>query len=77
MPYQDTNQETIDRLISEGWEWGQPISHHQFEEAAKGNGILCSPQQKKFPINGLAMLPGKKFWAWQQGAASKCPSWLL
>lgn len=35
--YQDINAETIDRWVKEGWQWGTPISHEEFEEARKGN----------------------------------------
>ena len=36
MNYQDINAATIDRWIEEGWEWGVPISHEEYEDAKNG-----------------------------------------
>ena len=44
MEYQDKNAETIDRWIEEGWEWGIPISHEEYEKAQEGDwGVLLTP----------------------------------
>ena len=31
IPYQDINSKTVDRWVDEGWEWGRPISHEEYE----------------------------------------------
>ena len=36
MDYTDINAETIDRWIDEGWEWGIPVTHEEYEDALKG-----------------------------------------
>ena len=33
MDYTDINAETIDRWIDEGWEWGVPVTHEEYEDA--------------------------------------------
>ena len=33
MNYQDINAKTIDRWIEDGWVWGTPISHEEYEHA--------------------------------------------
>ncbi len=38
MDYAQINAKTIDRWGEEGWEWGQPISHEEYEAAASGGG---------------------------------------
>lgn len=73
MPYQDTNQETIDRWISEGWEWGQPISHHQFEEAAKGNWDIVLTPTKKVPHEWIGDVAGEKVLGLAAGGGQQMP----
>ena len=34
--YQDVNAQTIDRWVSEGWEWGMPVDHETFVRAERG-----------------------------------------
>lgn len=42
--YQDINAETIDRWISEGWEWGKPIDHETYRAATEGDWqIVLTP----------------------------------
>lgn len=36
MNYTDINAATIDKWVSEGWQWGQPISHDEYEAAKNG-----------------------------------------
>ena len=36
MNYTDINSKTIDQWIEEGWEWGIPISHEDYEKALAG-----------------------------------------
>ena len=35
IPYQEINSKTIDRWVEEGWEWGKPVSHEEYEKAKK------------------------------------------
>lgn len=43
--YADINAKTIDQWVTDGWEWGMPISHEVFENAKGGRwGVLLTPQ---------------------------------
>lgn len=42
--YTDYNAEIVDQWVREGWEWGQEISHEQYEQACMGNWeVLLTP----------------------------------
>lgn len=28
--YQEINKDTIDKWVEEGWEWGKPVSHEEY-----------------------------------------------
>ena len=44
MDYVEHNSTVIDRWVEEGWEWGQPISHDEYERARSGDwSILLTP----------------------------------
>lgn len=43
--YTEINARTIDQWVSEGWEWGVPISQETFQEALQGRwDVLLTPQ---------------------------------
>ena len=43
--YADINARAMDKWVSEGWEWGVPISSHEYAEAKAGRwGVLLTPQ---------------------------------
>ncbi len=60
--YVKKNAKTIDKWVSEGWEWGIPISHEQYVEAQKGNWevvltpIKTVPKSWFPPLKGLSVL---------------------
>lgn len=42
--YQDINAETVDRWVTNGWEWGVPVSHEGCERVRKGEwDVFLSP----------------------------------
>lgn len=44
MNYQDINAAAINRWVEEGWEWGTPISHPEYENALAGKwNVLLTP----------------------------------
>ncbi|RSX56539.1 class I SAM-dependent methyltransferase [Bifidobacterium samirii] len=44
MDYVEHNATVIDRWVDEGWEWGRPISHDEYERARSGEwSILLTP----------------------------------
>ncbi len=49
--YRDFNAKTIDSWNSEGWEWGQAISHEVFSAAQKGDWSIVLTPQTSVPMN--------------------------
>ena len=44
MAYTDINAETIDQWISQGWQWGIPVTHQDFVKAQNGDwDVLLTP----------------------------------
>ena len=42
--YTAINARTIDRWVEEGWEWGVPVTHEEYENAKAGTWkILLTP----------------------------------
>ena len=60
IPYQDINSKTVDRWVDEGWEWGRPISHEEYEKATAGTwGVKLTPV-KFVPHDWFGDLKGKR-----------------
>jgi SAM-dependent methyltransferase len=55
--YQQENAETIDRWVSEGWEWGRPVTHEQFAAAQKGDWDIVLTPTKPVPRSWFEGLP--------------------
>ena len=34
--YQEINRQTVNQWVADGWEWGQPISHAEYQRVAQG-----------------------------------------
>ncbi|MGD9887198.1 MAG: class I SAM-dependent methyltransferase, partial [Bacilli bacterium] len=49
--YTDFNAFTIDKWVEEGWEWGIPITHDQFEKAKQGIWDVLLTPTKPMPKN--------------------------
>lgn len=49
--YTDFNALTIDKWVEEGWEWGIPITHDQFEKAKQGMWDVLLTPTKPMPKN--------------------------
>lgn len=69
--YTKINSEFFDQWVKEGWEWGKPISHEQYEKAKKGDWfVLLTPtkpvpkswfcEMKQAKILGLASAGGQQ-----------------
>lgn len=78
MNYQDINAQTIDRWIQEGWEWGIPISHEEYEKARAGEWNMLLTPTKFVPHHWFGELKGKKSLALLPVVVSRCrflPLW--
>ena len=57
--YQDINAQTIDRWVSEGWEWGMPVDHETFARATQGDWEVQLTPTKMVPKAWFGNLTGK------------------
>ena len=73
MNYTDINADTIDRWVEEGWEWGQPISHEEYEEALKGNWELHLSPTKHVPKTWFPDLKGCRVLGLASGGGQQMP----
>ncbi len=71
--YQDINAETIDRWIEEGWEWGKPISHEEFEAVKNGDWDVKLTPTKYVPHSWFGDLKGKKILGLASGGGQQMP----
>ena len=73
MDYQDINAETIDRWIDGGWEWGKPISHEKYLNAARGVWDVMLTPTKPVPHEWFGDLRGKKVFGLASGGGQQMP----
>lgn len=73
MDYQDKNANTIDRWIAEGWEWGIPITHQEYELAEKGQWSVLLTPNKTVPPEWFGDLQGKKMLGLASGGGQQMP----
>lgn len=71
--YQDINQETIDRWVDAGWEWGKPITHEIFEQARSGHWDVVLTPNVPVPHEWLGDLEGKKILGLASGGGQQMP----
>ena len=73
MNYQQINAETISRWCREGWEWGIPITHEEYEKATRGDwGVYLTPT-KIVPHCWFGELRGKKVLGLASGGGQQMP----
>ncbi len=73
MDYQKLNAATIDNWCSNGWQWGQPISHEMYKAAKSGNWEVFLTPTKAVPHEWLGDLKGKKLFGLASGGAQQIP----
>ena len=73
MNYQDINAQTIDRWIEEGWEWGIPISHEEYEKAKSGEWNMLLTPTMFVPDSWFGELKGKKVLGLASGGGQQMP----
>lgn len=73
MDYQKINAQTISKWCEEGWEWGQPITHEEYEEARKGNWDVYLTPTKTVPHHWFGTLSGKKVLGLASGGGQQMP----
>ncbi len=71
--YQDINAETIDRWIEQGWEWGKPISHEEYDKALHGDWNVVLTPTIPVPRDWFGDLKGKKVLGLASGGGQQMP----
>lgn len=73
MRYQDINSQVIDRWVEEGWEWGVPISHEEYENAKNGDWNVVLTPTKPVPHSWFGVLRGMKVLGLASGGGQQMP----
>lgn len=71
--YPEINAETIDRWVDEGWEWGRPISHGDYEKALRGEWDVRLTPTKSVPHDWFGELRGKRVLGLASGGGQQMP----
>lgn len=72
-PYQDWNARTIDSWVEEGWKWGIPISHAEYEKAVRGEWKMFLTPTKPIPEDWFPDIKGKEVLGLASGGAQQMP----
>lgn len=73
MNYQDLNAATIDRWVEEGWEWGVPISHEEYQRAVRGDWSMLLTPTKPVPKAWFPELSGCRVLGLAAGGGQQMP----
>lgn len=71
--YVKTNAETIDRWISDGWQWGIPIDHETFIHAKQGKWDMLLTPTKFVPKDWFLPFKGLKVLGLASGGGQQMP----
>lgn len=71
--YTDINSATIDRWISEGWEWGRPIDHETFLRAKRGEWSVLLTPTRPVPKGWFCDLAGARILGLASGGGQQMP----
>ena len=71
--YQQRNARTIDRWVQEGWEWGVPITHAEYESAQAGRWDVKLTPIKAVPHSWFGNLQGKRVLGLASGGGQQMP----
>ncbi len=71
--YQDTNAETIDRWVDEGWMWGKPVSKETYQDALKGRWNVLLTPTRFVPKHWFPRLKGAHVLGLASGGGQQMP----
>lgn len=71
--YQDVNSKAFDKWVSEGWEWGIPITSEDYQNALKGNWEMKLTPTKNVPKEWFGNLRGKNVLGLASGGGQQMP----
>lgn len=73
MTYTDKNSETVDHWVSEGWQWGIPISHQDFINTQNGDWNVFLTPCRAVPKEWFPDLKGCKVLGLASGGGQQMP----
>ncbi len=73
MNYQDINAQTTDLWCENGWEWGQAISHEEYQAAVDGKWDVKLTPTKYVPHDWFGGLNGKAVLGLASGGGQQIP----
>lgn len=73
MDYQSKNAQIIDRWVEEGWEWGKPVTHEEFEAARRGEWNVLLTPVKFVPHEWFGDMRGKRVLGLASGGGQQMP----
>ena len=71
--YTEINSKTIDKWSEEGWEWGKPISHEEYEKAVNGEWNVVLTPTKPVPKDWFCEMKGAKVLGLASGGGQQMP----
>ncbi len=71
--YTEINAETIDQWVTNGWEWGQPISHEVYEKAKAGEWSVLLTPTKPVPKDWFCTMKGARILGLASGGGQQMP----
>lgn len=71
--YTDLNAQTVDRWVAEGWEWGRPLSHEEYERAKAGQWRMLLTPTKPVPAEWFGPIRGKRVLGLASGGGQQMP----
>jgi len=71
--YTEINSKIIDSRVEEGWEWGTPITHEDYEKAKNGEWKVFLTPTKYVPKNWFPELKNKKILGLACGGGQQMP----
>jgi SAM-dependent methyltransferase len=71
--YTDINSKFFDKWIEEGWEWGQPISHEDFEKAKNGEWSVVLTPTKAVPKEWFCEMKNAEVLGLASGGGQQMP----
>lgn len=71
--YTEINSKFFDKLVQDGWEWGQPISHNVFEKAKNNDWFVLLTPTKPVPKEWFCEINNAEILGLASGGGQQMP----